>query len=438
MRRGSVGGADLSVTNRRRYVYLGEMMPLAMHAASLLLPLVVMAQAVSGVGALQDPRPTGWVVDQAEVLDAAVEEEVNASLTALHREVGPEVVLVAVHDVPGTPKAFATELFNTWRLGSAEKNDGVLVLMVVKQRRLEIETGDGLQAVLSAAWLSALQAREMIPAFKRGELGAGLRAGVAGIAARLRTPPGEQDAPDAPGAYRSDGELVSPGATGATTRPALGDEAGATAAASRSSDAPPPAADKPFFERKGPQGLLGLLGAGGLLGGGTYWRRRRNRRCKKCGIQRDILDEVADDAHLSPGERAEEKVGSVDHVIFHCPTCETFEHQKRNAIFSRRRSCEGCKHRTALSQTRVVRAPTYSSTGTAEVTTSCSFCSHTSTSRHTLARLTRSSSSSSGSGSSGSRSSYGSSSSSRSSSSSSRSSGSSGGRSSGGGSGSSW
>jgi uncharacterized protein len=384
------------------------------------------------------------VVDQAEVVDDTVERELDASLAALHAEVGPQVVLVAVHDVPGTPKAFATELFNTWQLGSREKNDGVLVLMVVKQRRLEIETGDGLQAVLSAAWLSELQRREMVPAFKRGDLSGGLRAGVAGLAARLRQPPGEQDAPDAPGAYRSDGELVRPGEVGdpgargaAATRPALGDGA----ADAPPSSPPPPAADRPFLEGKGGQGLLGLLATGGLVGGGTYWRRRRNRRCKKCGLQRDILDEVADDAHLSAGERAEEKVGSVDHVILHCPTCETFEHQKRNAIFSRRRTCEGCKHRTAITTTSVIRSPTYSSTGLAEVAVSCSFCPHSSRSRHTLARLTRSSSSSSGGSSSSSRSSYGSSSSSRSSSSSSSrsSSGSSGGgRSSGGGSGSSW
>jgi uncharacterized protein len=409
------------------------MISMGMLAASFLLPLVVMAQTIVGVSDLRDPRPTTWVVDQAEIIDAEDERVMNDALAALKAEVGPELVVVTVHDVTAaSPKAFATELFNTWKLGSAEKNDGVLILMVVKQRRLEIETGDGMQAVLTAAWLSELQRRDMVPFFKAGTLGAGLRVGATSIAQRLRTPPGEQDAPDAAGAYRSDGVLTTTG---------NGDGTEARSAYSSSSPSDPATATE-----TGPSNtstaLVGLGIMGGVGGAGAFAMRRRSRKCKKCGALRHALSEEADDEHLSAGQRAEEKIGSVDHTILHCEPCGTFEHVARNIFFTRRKECAGCKHRTAVSETNVLKSPTYSSSGTAEVRTTCSFCSHSSSTRHTLAKLTRSSSSSSSSSSSGYRSSSSSSSSSRSSSrsssSSSSSSSSGGGRSSGGGSGSSW
>lgn len=391
---------------------------------------------VTALSDLPDPRP-GLVVDQAGVLDDAAEQSLNAQLAALKSEVGPEVAVVAVTDVSGAPKAFATALFNRWELGSAERNDGVLVLLVVKQRRLEIETGDGMQALLSAAWLSAMQRDEMIPYFKRGDLGGGLVVGAGALVKRLRTPPGEQDAPDAAGAYRSDGALGQPpGPSGAT---------GATTSSSSSSPSQPhtgatSAASAPEEPSRGLQLLAGLGAVGGVGGLGAFAVRRRSRKCRKCGALRQVLDEEADDAHLSEGQRAEEKVGSVDHIILYCAACEAFEHRSNNRFFSRRIACNGCKNRTAINQTRVIRAPTYSSSGLAEVTTTCAFCPHTATSRHSLAKLTPPSSSSSSSSSS-SRSSYSSSSSSsssRSSSSSSSSKSSGGGRSSGGGAGSSW
>jgi uncharacterized protein len=403
----------------------------------IFLLLVLAAPATSfagviGIRDLRDPRPAGWVVDQAGVLDEGAEQRLTASLAALHTEIGAELAVVAVDDVRGTPKAFATELFNTWRLGSAERNDGVLVLLVVGQRRLEIETGDGMQAQLTAAWLAELQRAEMVPYFKRGDLAGGLVAGTAAMIARLRQPPGEQDAPDAPGAYRSDGTLTTPASGEPAARTALATGPTSDAGATEPTRAP----SEPS---RGWQLLLGLGGVGGVGVAGAFVLRRRSRKCRTCGAGRSALDEEADDAHLTPGQRAEEKIGSMQHTILFCPTCQSFEHRSRNLFFTGRSACAGCKHRTALTETKVLRSPTYESSGRAQVTATCSFCPHTSSTTHALARLTRSTSSSSSYGSSSSsssRSSYGSSSSSSSRSSSSSSSG--GGRSSGGGSGSSW
>ena len=176
----------------------------------MLAPLACLwVVAVQSVAEVPSPRPGGWVTDQADVLDAAAEARLDALAEALHRDRGAEVAVVTVDDVPGTPKQFATELFNAWHIGRADHDDGVLVLMVMGKRRLEIETGRGIEAALPAAWLAEMQAAQMVPAFKRKDIGGGLIAGLVAIDGRLRARPGEADVPATAGEYRSDGAAAT-------------------------------------------------------------------------------------------------------------------------------------------------------------------------------------------------------------------------------------
>lgn len=399
---------------------------------SLLFTLFAFVQSV---GEVRDPRP-GWVTDQANVIDPADEAALATALATLHDTRGYAVAVVTVDDVPGSPKAFATSLFNTWQLGDATRNDGVLVLLVVGQRRLEIETGDGMQVALTAAWLAELQRTAMVPRFKQGQLGAGLRAGTDAIVARLTALPGEQDAPDAPGTYRSDGTVV---VADQPVGPRTDGERRAPPSTPASTTTPP----QPASNRKAAIGLAILSVVIALPILLVVLLLRRRNRCT-CGVRMIPLDEVADDAYLSPGQRAEEQAGSVNYTILLCPSCRALRTRSRRRLFSSRTPCTGCGNRTAITNAVTLREATYARSGVAEITVTCSFCPHRAVSDRHIPRLVRTTSSSSSrtssfsssrSSSSSSRSSS-SSSSSRSSSSSSSSRG--GGRSSGGGAGSGW
>src|SRR5690606_2195427 len=67
---------------------------------------------------------------------------------------------------------------------------------------------------------------------------------------------------------------------------------------------------------------LGGLAALGLGGAGVVALRRRRRRCAACKVQMLALDELADDAHLSAGQQAEERLGAVDYEVLICPGCQ--------------------------------------------------------------------------------------------------------------------
>lgn len=355
-----------------------------------------------------DPRPRGsWVVDLAEVLDPGETASLDARLQALHDDLTVEIAVVTVPTAGSLPpKAFATTLFNRWGIGRAGVDNGLLVLLVLDVRRLEMETGYGLEPVLPDGWLGQMQVRQMVPHFKGGRYGAGLLAGLDATAQRLRSRPLEARL------GRLAGEVE------------VGDWP----------ERPPVAqvrARDPKIASTVGYGGAGLVAALGL----SLFVRRRSRTCPDCRVYMPMLDEEADDAHLTAGQRTEEAIGSVDWQVHPCPTCDHVRTFQKTRWMSGYSTCPRCSHRTRRSTRTTVRAPTYSSTGTAEITEQCAHCSYQLRRTVVLPRLEASTSSSSSFGSSSSGGGFGSSS---------RGGGSSGGggfgggRSGGGGAGSSW
>jgi uncharacterized protein len=312
---------------------------------------------VTGVGEVPNPRShDGWVTDLADVIAPADEAELERVLQSLHVDTGAEVAVVTVDDVADTPKAFATGLFAHWGIGDADANNGLLVLMVIDQRRLEMETGYGLEGLLPDGWLGTMQAQHMVPHFKNGSYGTGLVAGIEQIDARLRRDP----------------EAVRQGAGGRGL---------------------PSAAPGAGIEWS----TVGL-GAGGvgLVGLGVWgWRRRQRalRTCPSCEVLMEALGEAEDDEHLTDGEVFEEQIGSMDYEVLLCPSCDHSKTLAHTRWFSGYHDCSACGHRARTSTSTTVRAATYSSGGLVRVTERCSYCNDTSSYTRSTPRKTRSSSS---------------------------------------------
>ncbi|MFO7549494.1 MAG: TPM domain-containing protein [Acidimicrobiia bacterium] len=118
-----------------------------------LLVVVLLGLAVSTPAAAQE-APTcpeyrgitcaGWVTDTAGVV--VDDERLERAVGRVVERTGNEIAVVVVPDSQGLdPRRFAEELGNTWGVGSAERNDGVVVLVSLAERRTEIVTGSGLE-----------------------------------------------------------------------------------------------------------------------------------------------------------------------------------------------------------------------------------------------------------------------------------------------------
>lgn len=355
-----------------------------------MLQLLALVFSIVSVSQVQNPRPTHWVTDQANVLDVATEDKLNTLAETLYRTKQIELAVVVVDDVRETPKQFATALFNSWGIGSAQTNTGVLVLLVMGKRRLEIETGTGIEAALPAAWLADMQAQLMVPRFKQKDFPGGLLAGVQAIHDRLAAAPGESTSTAKPGEYRDDGVVVDPGSAAphVPAQPVVPQPQHVSAPAEDDDGVPagPLAA--------GGAGILGL-GAGAAL---LARHRRRQRTCMKCQPNRPMLplSEVEDDQHLESGQRKEEQLGSVNYVVVICPGCQDARTLRHNKWFSGYSRCSSCRFKTLSSSSSTIVSATYDHGGQVRITEDCRHCSYHNTYTRYTSKLTRPSTSSSG------------------------------------------
>jgi uncharacterized protein len=150
-------------------------------ALLLFLAFVIPAFAEPPVPAL-----TGRVVDQAGILDRATVDAITRQLAGYESSTGNQVVVVTLSELKGYPiEDWGLALGRSWGIGQLGKNNGVLLIVAPNDRELRIEVGYGLEGDLPDATANTIIDSEIIPAFKRGDMPGGVRAGVNAILAAL-------------------------------------------------------------------------------------------------------------------------------------------------------------------------------------------------------------------------------------------------------------
>ena len=80
--------------------------------------------------------------DPEGYIDAEERVRINEALTEIRRSTGVEFAVVVVPSIGEVDiESFSTELFRLWGLGSKTRNDGLLLTLVMDQRKLRFETG---------------------------------------------------------------------------------------------------------------------------------------------------------------------------------------------------------------------------------------------------------------------------------------------------------
>jgi uncharacterized protein len=320
-----------------------------------------------------------WVADPSHHLKSATVDSLNALLSALSRETGTEMTVVAIDSTSGfEPFDVALALHRMWGVGQKGRDNGIVLLWVPTQRAVQVSVGYGLEGVLPDSRVGRIRDQTIFPAFKKGDVDAGMLAGVEAIATIARE---EKDAR---------------GSTMSTTNPPPNAGSGAERDGADSSG---PRRGRSVGRRAGI--VFGSIGTGlALLGGAAGVARYRRRRPRKCPNGHGLmtrLDERADDAHLDAGQRMEEQLESVDYDVWVCPTCQYALVAPHRAWFSRYSTCKSCKRRTLETQTRTLRTATTVSEGVQQITERCRNCAFTRTYTRTVPRVVQSSSSSGGS-----------------------------------------
>ena len=156
------------------------------------LALLLLGFAAFAQNAPAFPPLTGRVTDTANVLPPATVAELTAKLEALETATGTQLVVATVPSLQGNDISdYGYQLGRAWGIGQKGSNNGVLLLVAPADRKVRIEAGYGMEGRLTDALSETIIRRNIIPAFKAGDLPGGIVAGTDALIAQLQLAPGE-------------------------------------------------------------------------------------------------------------------------------------------------------------------------------------------------------------------------------------------------------
>jgi uncharacterized protein len=146
--------------------------------------------AASAARASDAPALSGRVVDDAGILGVATRERLTATLEAHERSTSNQIAVLTTSTI-GSERIedYANRIFAAWKLGQKGKDNGVLLVVVPRDRKMRIEVGYGLEATLPDASAGRIIRDVMTPRFKAGDYDRGVSDGVSAIIATLEGRP---------------------------------------------------------------------------------------------------------------------------------------------------------------------------------------------------------------------------------------------------------
>lgn len=141
------------------------------------------------------PALTGRVVDDAHVLSPAVAQRLEGELADLETQTGHQLVVVTVPDLQGYEiEDYGYQLGRTWQIGRKGINDGAILLVAPKERKVRIEVGYGLEPVLTDALSNVILQQKVLPQFRQGRMEQGVVDGTEALVKQLALPEEEAKA----------------------------------------------------------------------------------------------------------------------------------------------------------------------------------------------------------------------------------------------------
>lgn len=116
-------------------------------------------------------KPQGYVSDFARVIDASSRERLEAYCAMVQRSTGAQIALVTLPSLQGEPiEDVANTVFRAWGVGQKGKDEGILLLLAIGERRSRLEVGYGLEPILPDG-LNGSILRQMRPALRERQYG---------------------------------------------------------------------------------------------------------------------------------------------------------------------------------------------------------------------------------------------------------------------------
>ncbi len=156
----------------------------------LIAVTVLLASAAAADSAESNwvPKHEGWINDTANVLSSPERNRLSDILSRYQQETHHQLAVLTVPTLSGESiETFSLRVANTWGLGYKGLDNGILVTLAMKERRVRIELGKGMNRYISDSTAQSIVSTSMTPAFAKGDFSGGLEAGLSRLMQEARS-----------------------------------------------------------------------------------------------------------------------------------------------------------------------------------------------------------------------------------------------------------
>jgi uncharacterized protein len=151
-------------------------------AAALVVGTMMASFAAPGVRVRLPAPPSHFLYDESGALSHAERAVIEDSLMAMNRR-GLQIGIAVFQSIHGDAiEDVSLALAEKWKPGSAERDDGALIVVAIEERKVRIEVGYGLEARINDAVAGRIIRADIAPAFREGRYGDGLLHAASSIA----------------------------------------------------------------------------------------------------------------------------------------------------------------------------------------------------------------------------------------------------------------
>ncbi|MDC7222515.1 MAG: TPM domain-containing protein [Spirochaetales bacterium] len=141
--------------------------------------LTILLTLTASLGALSVPNLEGPVVDKAGILTSREEQELEQILIAFQNQTSAQMAVLTVKSLQGESlEGYSMEVADEWKLGQADRDNGILLLVALDERKVRLEVGYGAEGSLTDMKSGFIIREEILPYFKSGNYYGGIKQGV--------------------------------------------------------------------------------------------------------------------------------------------------------------------------------------------------------------------------------------------------------------------
>lgn len=143
---------------------------------SFLLPFLLVAALAAALEV--PPSPNQWVTDTAGILGSEA-STLNAKLRAFEERTGHQFIVYTIPSLEGgSVEDFTIRAADEWKVGQAKYDNGLILFVFPRDRKMRIEVGYGLEGTVTDAISSRVMREELAPAFQREQYALGINSAV--------------------------------------------------------------------------------------------------------------------------------------------------------------------------------------------------------------------------------------------------------------------